>query len=186
MENKVKFYLLIGTAFMDLVYAATSPVIQIYFMRLISSEVLAMANILTTALAAGVNATVQSDKLKDFYRHNFLWIVLIDIICFTLVSFEGIAVPEVRFLGMAILNAVSSTLWVTVISDAINHQIDGGALTKWNSLSKTVNLTAALAGSLVAIVFCSSIPVEVCIAAQCVANLVMGTFDLKAYRVIKY
>ena len=186
MKFKVKIYLLMGTAFMDLVYAATSPVIQIYFMKLISSEILAMANILTTALAAGVNATVQSDRLKDLYRHNFLWIVLIDIVCFALVNFEGVAVPEVRFLGMAILNAVSSTLWFTVISDAINHQIEGDALTKWNSLSKTVNLTAALAGSLIAVVFCSSMSVEACIAEQCIANLTMGTLDLKAYRVIKY
>jgi hypothetical protein len=129
---------------MDLVYSATSPVIQVYFISLISASVLAAANILTTALAAVVNASIQSNKLKDFYRHHFLWIITIDIICFALVSFEGISIPEVRFLGLAILNAVSSTLWFTVISDAINHQIEGDKLTKWNSLSKTINLTAAL------------------------------------------
>ena len=186
MQTGTKFYLLAGTAFMDLVYAATSPVIQIYFMKLISSEILAAANILSTGLAAVVNATVQSDKLKDFYRYNFLWIVSIDVVCFCLINFESISIPEVRYLGMAILNAISSTLWFTVISDAINHQIDGDALTKWNSLSKTVNLIAALLGSLLAILVFSNIEVETCILMQCVANLVMGLSDLKAYHKIRY
>jgi len=185
MPQIVKLYLLGGTAVMDLVYSATSPVIQVYFISLISSSVLAAANILTTALAAVVNASIQSDKLKDFYRHHFLWIINIDIICFALVSFEGLAVPEIRFLGLAILNAVSSTLWFTVVNDAINHQIGGDKLTKWNSLSKTVNLTAALLGSVIAIIF-TGVSVELCIAAQCSANLVMGVTDWLAYKKIRY
>ena len=185
MQTNVKLYLLVGTAVMDFVYAATSPVIQVYFISLISSSVLAMSNILTTALAAGVNASIQSDKLKDFYRRHFFWIICIDITCFALINLEGLAVPEIRFLGLAVLNAVSSTLWFTVISDAINHRIDGDKLTKWNSLSKTVNLTAALLGSIVAIMFVN-MSVEVCIAAQCLANLFMGATDWLAYKRIRY
>ena len=170
---------------MDFVYAATSPIIHVYFISLISSSVLAMANILTTALAAGVNASIQSDKLKDFYRHHFLWIIAIDVICFALISFEGLSIPEARFLGLAILSAVSSTLWFTVVNDAINHQINGDKLTKWNSLSKTVNLTAALLGSVIAIIF-TQVSVEYCIAAQCCANLLMGATDWLAYKRIRY
>lgn len=185
MKGRVKLYLLAGTAVVDFVYAATSPVIQIYFFSIIGSSVLAMANILTTALAAAVNASVQSDKLKDFYRHHFLWIIAIDVTCFALISFKGIDIPEVRFLGMAILNAVSSTLWFTVVNDAINHKIEGNKLTKWNSLSKTVNLTAALLGSVIAIIF-TGVSVEVCIAAQCCANLFMGGADWLAYKRIRY
>jgi len=185
MPQIVKLYLLGGTAVVDFIYAATSPIIQIYFISLISSNILAMANILTTALAAAVNASVQSDRLKDFYRHHFLWIIAIDVICFALVSFEGLSIPEARFLGLAILNAVSSTLWFTVVNDAVNHQINGDKLTKWNSLSKTVNLTAALLGSVIAIIF-TGVSVELCIAAQCSANLVMGVTDWLAYKKIRY
>jgi hypothetical protein len=185
MPQIVKLYLLGGTAVVDLVYSATSPIIQVYFISLIDSSILAAANILTAALAAGVNASIQSNKLKDFYRHHFLWIIVIDIICFALISFEGISIPEVRFLGLAILNAVSSTLWFMVVRDAINHQIEGDRLTKWNSLSETVNLTAALIGSVIAIIF-TSIGVEYCIAAQCLANLFMGTTDWLAYKEIRY
>lgn len=185
MSKIVKIYLLSGTSLMDFVFCATSPIIQIYFISLIDSSILAMANIITTGLAAAVNASVQSNRLKDFYRHHFFWIIATDVICFALVSFEGLAVPEARFLGLAILNAVSSTLWFTVIYDAVNHQIKGDAMTKWASLSKTANLSAALLGSIFAIFF-TNINVEYCIAAQCVASLIMGVTDWLAYKRIRY
>lgn len=185
MSNRTKFYLLAGTVVMDMVYAATSPVIQIYFMRLISSDILAMANILTTALAAIVNATVSSKKLKDIYRKYFACIIITDVVCFALISFESVVMPEVRFLGLAILNAVSSTIWFAVINDAVNHRIEGDALTKWNSVSKSVNLTAALLGSVIAILF-TNMNIEYCIAAQCAASFIMGFTDWKAYKDIRY
>ena len=70
MPQIVKLYLLGGSSLMGFVFCATSPIIQIYFISLIDSSILAMANIITTGLAAVVNASVQSNKLKDFYRHH--------------------------------------------------------------------------------------------------------------------
>jgi len=171
---------------MNFIYSMTSPIIHIYFMRLISSEILAMANIITTALAAIVNVTIQSDKLRDIYRHNFLYIVLIDVICFIFINIESLTIPEIRYLGLAVLNAVSTVLWFTIISDAINHQIEGTTLTKWTSLNNTVKLIAALIGSLIAIVFNSTLEVEYCIILQCIANMIMGITDYKVYNAIKY
>jgi len=185
MSNRIKFYLLFGTVVMDFAYAATSPVIQVYFISLVGPGVLAMANILSTALAAVVNATIPVKRIKDWYRRHFVWIVVVDITCFFLISFEGLSVPELRFLGLAVLNAVSSTLWYTVIKDGINHAIDGDALTSWDSVSKSVNLIAALAGSVTAMIFVN-MPVEFCIAAQCAANLVMGLSDWQAYKKLRY
>lgn len=184
MDIRIKLLLLSGTMIMDLAYSATSPIIQIHFMRLIDSNILAISNIITTALAAIVNMSVQSDKLKDIYRHNFIYIILIDVICFVLVSFESLNIPEIRFLGLAILNAVSTTLWFVVMNDAINHKINGDDLTKWNSLEKTVNLSAVLFGSLIAVVL--SINVEICILLQCIATGIMGTTDWLAYKKLRY
>ena len=184
MNNLTKFYLLFGTTIMDIAYSATSPTIQIYFMKLINEDILAISNIVTAALAAIVNMSVQSDKLMLFYRRNFVYIIIIDIFCFILISIEGLQIPEIRFLGLAFLNAVSSTLWFTVISDAINHQIEGTLLTKWNSLQKAINLTACIIGASIAIFF--KIDIEICILLQCFANLIFGFCDYFAYRIIKY
>ena len=185
MTNKVKFLILSGGALTSFVYCLTSPIIQIYFIKLISAEILAMATILSTGLAAIVNATIQSDKIKDFYRKHFVWIILMDVICFFLIGFEGLAYPEVRFLGMAVLNAISATLWMVVMKDAVNHTIEGGELTKWDSLNKTTDLTSALCGSVLALLF-TNINIEYCIGFQCAANAIMGVTDWIAYQNLKY
>jgi len=185
ISKETKLLLLIGTIVVNLSYAMTSPMIHVYFVKLINSNILATANILTTSLAAIVNATIQSNKIKDFYRHHFLCIIIIDVICFGLISFESIQIPELRFLGLAVLNAISNTLWFTIISDAINHRIEGDDLTKWNSLQKTVNLTASLIGGLLAITL-SDLNIEFCILIQCIANLFIGIMDWTAYKRIRY
>ena len=185
MTARVKFLILSGGALTSFVYCLTSPIIQIYFMRLINTETLAMATILSTGLAAIVNGTIQSDKIKDFYRKHFIWIILLDIICFSFIAFEGLVFPEVRYLGLAVLNAVSSTLWITVMRDAVNHKLRDGELTKWDSLMKSSDLTSALLGSIAAIIF-TNIDIEYCLMAQCIANAIMGATDWTAYQKIKY
>lgn len=185
MSQRTKLYLLTGDAIFNVVYAATYPIIAIYFVSLIDSSILALANIINTALAAGVNASIQADKIMNFYRRNFLWIIVIDVICFTFISYEGLAIPEARFLGLAVLNSVSTVMWFAVIRDSINHRINGTELTKWDSLSKSVNLAAASTGSVIAIIF-TGMSVEACIIAQCIANLSMGIADWIAYQRISY
>lgn len=185
MSSRIKFYLLFGTVIMDFVYAATSPIIQVHFVTLVGPNILAMANILSTGLAAIVNATIPVQRIKDWYRKHFLAIIVIDTICFALISFESVSVPEVRFLGFAVLNAVSSTLWWTIIKDAINHNIEGDELTSWDSIQRSVNLGAALIGSIVAVIF-TAMPVEACILAQCIASAIMGMSDWQAYKFLRY
>ena len=62
---------------MDLVYATTSPIIQVLFVTLVGPSVLAMANILSTGLAAVVNATIPVKSIKDWYRKHFLAIIVL-------------------------------------------------------------------------------------------------------------
>lgn len=185
MSSRVKFYLLFGTVVMDFVYAATSPIIHIHFVTLVGPSILAIANILSTGLAAIVNATIPVKRIKDWYRKHFLDIIVIDTVCFALISFESVSVPEVRFLGFAVLNAVSSTLWCTIIKDAINHNIEGNELTSWDSIQRSVNLGATLIGSIVAVIF-TDMPVEACILAQCIASAIMGMSDWQAYKFLRY
>ena len=88
-----------------------------------------------------------------------------------------------RFIGMAVINAISTTLWVCVMQNAINNSINGEELTIWQSLSKSYELYASLAGGLV-ILLIGDMDIEVAIAIQCVANLVMGLTDLKARKLL--
>ena len=179
MTQTVRWLLLSGSTMMSFIYAATSPSVHVHFMQLVSVQILAAANIIGIGLAAIVNSTVSS--LRDLYHKWFLLIVVADVICFWMISFFGIECPTIRFLGFSVLNAVSTTLWVTVIRDSVNSALNGAELTNWQAKSGAFGLYGAFAGGLVAI-FVPNINVEFCILLQCISNMFMGITDLIAYR----
>ena len=71
MNNRQKNWLLVGPVVFSFALAMTVPVIQIYFMRLINSEVLAISNM----LAMGI-ALLQIQQLqKNFFLSGMISIL---------------------------------------------------------------------------------------------------------------
>ena len=183
MSNKLKFYLLSGPVLVSFIFALTSPIIQIYFVSRVSTEIFAAANMLSTGLAALVNSSVTVDRIMRWYKKHFYSIVIIDLLCFCIVSFLSTEYITVRFLGLAILNAVSTNLWCVLMRNAVNNIIKGDSLTKWESFESAWNLGGQFFGAALAIYFID-IPLELCIGLQCIANIIMGTTDYKAWNII--
>ena len=88
-----------------------------------------------------------------------------------------------RFIGMAIINAISTTLWVCIMRNSINHVINGEELTIWQSLSNSYELYASLVGGLIILVL-GTMNIEIAIAIECMANLFMGLTDLRARKLL--
>ena len=183
MSNKLKFYLLIGPVVVSFIFALTSPIIQIYFVSRVATEIFAAANMLSTGLAALVNSSVAVDKIMTWYKKHFYSIVIIDLLCFCTVSFLSTEYVTIRFLGLAILNAVSTNLWFVLMRNAVNNTIKGDNLTKWESFESAWNLGGQFFGATLAI-YLNSIPLEMCVGLQCIANVVMGATDYKAWNMI--
>ena len=183
MSRKLKFYLLSGPVLVSFIFALTSPIIQIYFVTRVSTEIFAAANMLSTGLAALVNSSVAADRIMRWYKKHFYSIVIIDLLCFCIVSFLSTEYITVRFLGLAILNAVSTNLWCVLMRNAVNNIIKGDSLTKWESFESAWNLGGQFFGAALAIYFID-IPLELCIGLQCIANIIMGTTDYKAWNII--
>ena len=183
MNKKQKRWLLVGPVIFSFAMAVTTPVIHIYFIRLISTNVLAISNMLSVGIAAITNTTITKEKFLRWYDEHFTFIVVTDILLFVVVSCAGMEMATMRFIGMAVINAISTTLWICVMQNAINNTIDGEELTIWQSLSKSYELYASLAGGLV-ILLIGDMDIEVAIAIQCVANLVMGLTDLRAKKLL--
>lgn len=179
MTDRTKWLLLFGPTLTSFVYAATSPTVHIYFISLISPQILALSNLINVGLGAIINTTIVS--LREMYRKYFLQIILIDVICFWCISIAGIEYPVVRFIGLAILFAISTTLWAMIMKDAINGILSGPKLTKWQALLESYDLYGAFLGGIIA-VFAVDLDVEMCIMAQCTANALMGAADFVAYR----
>lgn len=183
MNSKQKNWLLIGPVIFSFAMAMTTPVVHIYFMRLIDASVLAIANMLAVGIAAMTNTSVTRKGFLEWYDKHFTLIVVTDVLLFTVISFAGMEWATIRFIGMAVINAISTTLWVCVMQNAINNTIEGKDLTIWQSLANSCEMYASLAGGLV-ILLIGIMDIEVAIAIQCVANLVMGLTDLKARKLL--
>ena len=183
MNSKQRRWLLVGPVVFSFAMAVTTPVVHVYFMRLIDASVLAVANMLAVGIAAMTNTTVTKEKFLEWYDKHFTFIIVTDILLFVVVSYAGMEMAAMRFIGMAVINAISTTLWVCVMQNAINNTIEGQNLTIWQSLAKSYELYASLAGGL-AILLIGDIHIEVAIAIQCTANLIMGLADLKARKLL--
>ena len=184
MDSKQKFWLLIGNVVFSFAMAMTVPIIQVYFIRLVDSSVLAISNMLAVGIAAITNTSITKEKFLRWYDKHFTFIVMTDILLFVIVSCAGMELAAARYIGLAIMDAISTTLWVCIMRNAINNTIKGQDLTIWQSLSNSYELYASFAGGLV-ILLIGDMNIEIAIAIQCLANLVMGISDLKAKKLLK-
>ncbi len=183
MSDKQKFWLLIGPAIFSFIMAMTTPIIQVYFIRLVDSNILAISNMLAVGIAGITNTSITKEGFLEYYDRHFVVIVLLDIIAFGLVSYIGMEWASLRYIGMAVINAISTALWVCIMQNAINSVVMGKNLTIWQSLSRSCEMYASLAGGAV-ILLLVDLDVELAIALQCLANLVMGLTDLKAKKLL--
>ena len=183
MNSKQRRWLLVGPVVFSFAMAVTTPVVHIYFMRLIDASVLAVANMISVGIAAMTNTSVTRKGFLEWYDKHFTLIVVTDVLLFTVISFASMEWATIRFIGMAIINAISTTLWICVMQNTINSVVKGKELTIWQSLASSYELYASLAGGLVILIL-GSIDIEIAIAIQCIANLIMGLADLKAKQLL--
>lgn len=183
MNSKQRRWLLVGPAIFSFAMAMTTPVVHIYFMKLIDTSVLAIANMISVGIAAITNTSVTKRGFLEWYDRHFTLIVATDVSLFAVISFIGMEWATIRFIGMAVINAISTTLWICIMQNAINAVVNGKDLTIWQSLSSSYELYASLAGGVVILVL-GTIDVEIAIAIQCIANLIMGLTDLKARKLL--
>ena len=183
MNSKQKGWLLVGPVIFSFAMAMTTPVIRVYFIRFVNSDILAISDMLAVGIAAITNTTITKEKFLEWYDKHFTFIVATDVMFFIIVSCAGMEMAAMRYIGMAVINAISTTLWVCVMQNAINNTIRGQDLTIWQSLARSYELYGSLAGGL-AILLIGDMNIELAIAIQCIANLFMGLTDLKARKLL--
>ena len=183
MTTQEKFWYLIGSVIGSFTYAMTFPITEIYFINLIGTTVLALSNMIGTALSAIVYWTVPKENLKSWYRRHFSWIVVIDTVLLWCINFAGYSYPEIRFIGFAIINAVSTCLWVMIMKNIANRIIvDGDERTDFEALTEYVTLFACLVGATITFLFPDILSVEYCLIIQCAANMFMGITDVYIFK----
>ena len=151
MDKKFAVLNMLSEIVMAFMMSISSPQIHIYFMGLVSPQLLAFVNMLTLGIGVCTASSVNSD----------------------------------RFIGFAVLNALSTSIWGIVCKNMINNTYSGTKLTKFNSNCKTAGLVSGFIGSGILLCITIEIPVHICILMQCVAMITTGVIEYAMYRVFE-
>ena len=65
MNKKQKSWLLVGPVIFSFAMAMTTPIIQVYFIRLVNPNVLAVSNMLAVGIAAITNTTITKERFLN-------------------------------------------------------------------------------------------------------------------------
>ena len=71
MNSKQKGWLLVGPVIFSFAMAMTTPVVHVYFMRLIDASVLAVANMISVGIATMTNTSVTRNGFLEWYDKHF-------------------------------------------------------------------------------------------------------------------
>ena len=185
MDKKEKLLIFFGGGLMSLVFSATSPTIHFYFVSAVSSRTLAIADIVMTVVAAMVNMSIPSDKMKRYYRQHFTGIVMVDILSFFIITFISMDYPDIRMIALGFFRATTITLWTMIMNNAIRRLVSGDNLTTLDAQKASIELWCSVVGGVIAIFFSEIIPVEIAILIQAITNMIMGITDLIAFSSLK-
>ena len=174
--------LILNAAMFSFVMAVTSPVVHLYFVKLVDPQVYVTAGIIQTSLAAILTSFMSKEKNRLKMRKIFIYVLLLDSIGYALISLYSIDNVNLRFIGMSFLSSISMTVWFTIMMDMINHKIKETELTNFQTTDHAFKLWANVAGGVTAIVLVGNLSINIAIWIQCVANALFAFIDWKAYK----
>ena len=165
---------------MSFVQGLVSPVIVIYFVSRVTTEVVATSNIMAIVLAVFTNSILQKERVMAFAHKHFVMLLLTDLAITILANTIGVDWPAARFIIMNISTASVLILSDTVMSDLVNKVLRGRELTNFKLKCKTMYLYAALVGA--AINFVCTVDIVVAVTIQCFGLILAAVCDREVYK----
>ena len=163
--------------------ACSGPVIKIYMCSQVSPEIVSLANIIGVALSVLINGAIHSERTMELFRKQFTWLATTHTICFTVVSLMGENWPELRFIGFAILEAITGNLYALVFRQSMNRIWKGDELTKLQFDMKTWSMVGALIGG--ALVFLLDLNIHQALLVQAVTCASANICDMVFFKTMK-
>ena len=168
-------------ALVTFIFGLTNPTMVIYFASRVSPEVLAIASMSSTGLAALINSSVKSDKVLELYKKYFSYIVSFDVLATYVVYACSIDYVAIRYIGMGLISAFSTTLWSLILKNAVNQHLKGDGLTKFDAFNTSCSLGGSMLGASLAI-FITNIEITTCLIIQAVGMTILGLVDTHNYK----
>lgn len=164
--------------------AVTRPAIRIYFMSHVSQSTLALSNMISIGLAVIVSGLLSKEgNVVPLRRKYFVVFMAIDTIAYGVLSYLGVAIDvRIRFIGMAIVEALSTGVSVIIVRDALNLVLSG---TKLTAFQNQIGMFDSMAGFAALSVF-MLVNIDMSVEIALTMNVVAMSFSTSAEALFVY
>jgi len=184
--KNIKLFLYTGVFTHFLLFALTTPTVNIYFMQKVSTYIYSIVNWVGIITIFLINYILKKQKNRELLQKFFLLIIILDVLGFLFVSIYGMNNIQIRFFGIAILNSTSSAIWICIMKSNINKVWQGDELTNYQTQESYLISIAQIMGATLAIVVIKlEVNINLLIGLQILAQFVMGIFDYKVIRIVE-
>ena len=107
MSKTLVYLLIVNESIFCFIMAAMSPTVHLYFMRIVANDIYVLATTIGPIVAAVVSTFMVKEHVRIIMRKWFAVILIADSVGFLVLSLWGLDNPTIRFLGFAVLNAIT-------------------------------------------------------------------------------
>lgn len=186
MKDKIKNNLYFGIFTNYLLFSATTPLVNIFFIQKVSTVVFSIVNWVSIIIVLVMNKILKSQKNREVLQKFFLPIIIIDTLLFIIISFAGEYYINIRFFGLAILNGTTTAIWMCIMKSNINKVFMGDELTNFQTQQEYLVSISQLIGATIAVLLTKlDVGIEILMLIQIIASVIMGYFDYKVIKIIE-
>lgn len=185
MDKNLKYSMIFGSSLTSFVFGFSNPTLILYFNTHVNPSIFAISNMLSLGLGALVNNSVNYNKFMDIYRKYFSYIIFIDLICCGVIYIFSADHISFRYISIAIINSITTNLWGIIMNNAINKNIGGDNLTKFNASVHAFELWTCMLGTILYLILSEidlNISINNCLLIQWIAMFIMGMIDMRSYK----
>jgi hypothetical protein len=178
----VKAIIMVDTILFMLFFGYTQPTVSKYFITLVDANIIALANVIRTLLAAVAFYLLSKESNKENITSPIIILLgVCSIVGYACSNIIALDYPVIRFIGNSMLDVIDEILGLIIIKDGITLIIDTkkGVL-NFQSLRKSYRMFAGLIGSATATLL--PVPdVTICVYIQIITIAVCHSLWIVAY-----
>lgn len=186
IKTKVKNNLYVGSFINCMLFAATTPLVNLFFMQKVSGFIFSIVNLVSIVTVLIMNKLLKSKSNRSLLERLFLQIIILDTFLFLIISAMSEHFVNIRFFGLAVLNGTTAAIWLCIVRSNINKVFSGEELTDFQTHQEYLSSISQLIGASLAVALTKiDIGITALMFIQIIASVIMGYFDYKTIKIVR-
>ncbi len=173
----------VNTVIYGFLFSATSPIVQLYFIKLIPEKMYAFSLLLATALMAIWNKFLAKEHIREKCHKIYILFLSIDAICYlilTIYTYYNLD-ATVRFICITITNSTLAVVAWTLLQDMWNQTLSGKELTNYQSSLSFYSQISAFIGGALAIYWIDNLGIHIALLIQLFMYIMASALEIAMY-----